>query len=194
MSQQQGQNALADTPKADDNEAPMEGDMLHVKYGNQMLTGLTKPVRSEQGVVKSCPRQPSPQHRCRTFPGGGIASAQRSATVQPPLWKPRHMSRLAAAIVVGMALVPAMAFAQAKASKASGYDQLKLFGEAFERIRQDAVEPVTEAKLIGAAIAGMLSGLDARSVYISEAAFRASQTPSNNEAGSLGLALTIGNG
>ena len=59
-----------------------------------------------------------------------------------------------------------------KAAKASGYDQLTLFGEAFERIRQDAVEPVTEAKLIAAAIAGMLSGLDARSVYLSEAAFR----------------------
>jgi carboxyl-terminal processing protease len=104
------------------------------------------------------------------------------------------MFRLAAAIVVGVTLVPAMAFAQAKGSKAGGYDQLSLFGEAFERIRQDAVEPVTEAKLIGAAIAGMLSGLDARSVYISEAAFRASQTPSNNEAGTLGLVLTIGNG
>jgi hypothetical protein len=193
MSQQQGQNALADTPKTDDNEAPMEGDVLHVKNGNQMLTGLTKPVRSEQGVVKSCPRQPSPQRRSRTFPGGGIGSAQRSA-VQPPLWRPRNMSRLAAAIVVGVALAPAMAFAQAKASKASGYDRLSQFGEAFERIRQDAVEPVIEAKLIGAAIAGMLSALDARSVYISEAAFRTSQTPSNNEAGTLGLVLTIGNG
>ena len=104
------------------------------------------------------------------------------------------MFRLAAAIIVGVTLVPAMAFAQAKASKAGGYDQLSLFGEAFERIRQDAVEPVTEAKLIGAAIAGMLSGLDAHSVYISEAAFRASQTPSNNETGTLGLVLTIGNG
>jgi carboxyl-terminal processing protease len=104
------------------------------------------------------------------------------------------MFRLAAAIVVAVTLVPAMAFAQAKGSKASGYDQLSLFGEAFERIRQDAVEPVTEAKLIGAAIAGMLSGLDAHSVYISEAAVRASQTPSNNEAGTLGLVLTIGNG
>jgi carboxyl-terminal processing protease len=104
------------------------------------------------------------------------------------------MFKLAAAIVVGVTLIPPMAFAQTKITKASGYDQLTLFGEAFERIRQDAVEPVTEAKLIAAAIAGMLSGLDARSVYISEAAFRASQTPSNNEAGTLGLVLAIGNG
>ena len=104
------------------------------------------------------------------------------------------MFRLAAAIVFGVALVPGAAFAQAKSSKAGGYEQLNLFGEAFERIRQDAVEPVTEAKLIGAAIAGMLSGLDARSAYISEAAFRASLTPANDDAATLGLVLTIGNG
>jgi carboxyl-terminal processing protease len=104
------------------------------------------------------------------------------------------MFRLAAAIVFGLAFVPGAAFAQAKSNKGSGYEQLNLFGEAFERIRQDAVEPVTEAKLIGAAIAGMLSGLDARSAYIGEAAFRASQTPANDDAASLGLVLTIGNG
>jgi carboxyl-terminal processing protease len=69
-----------------------------------------------------------------------------------------------------------------------------LFNEAFERIRQDAVEPVTEGKLIGAAIAGMLSGLDARSAYISEAVFRASQVAAKEDAGTLGLVVTIENG
>jgi len=104
------------------------------------------------------------------------------------------MFRLLAAIVITVALVPGAASAQAKGTKGSGYEQLNLFGEAFERIRQDAVEPVTEAKLIGAAIAGMLSGLDARSAYISEAAFKASQTRANDDAATLGLVLTIGNG
>jgi len=104
------------------------------------------------------------------------------------------MIKLAAAIFFSLALVPGAASAQAKSSKGSGYEQLNLFGEAFERIRQDAVEAVTEAKLIGAAIAGMLSGLDARSAYISEAAFRALQTPANDNATTLGLVLTIGNG
>jgi carboxyl-terminal processing protease len=104
------------------------------------------------------------------------------------------MIKLAAAIFFSVALVPEAASAQAKSGKGGGYEQLNLFGEAFERIRQDAVEPVTEAKLIGAAIAGMLSGLDARSAYISEAAFRASQKPANDDAATLGLVLTIGNG
>ena len=104
------------------------------------------------------------------------------------------MIKLVAAIFFSLALVPGAAFAQAKSGKGSGYEQLNLFGEAFERIRQDAVEPVTEAKLIRAAISGMLSGLDARSAYISEAAFRASQTAANDDAATLGLVLTIANG
>ncbi len=104
------------------------------------------------------------------------------------------MIKLAAAIFFSVALVPVAVSAQAKSGKGSGYEQPNLFGEAFERIRQDAVEPVTEAKLVAAAIAGMLSGLDARSAYISETAFRASQTPANDDDAALGLVLTIENG
>jgi carboxyl-terminal processing protease len=104
------------------------------------------------------------------------------------------MKKLAAAIFLSVALVPGAMSAQAKSGKGSRYEQLNLFGEAFERIRQDAVEPVIDAKLIGAAIAGMLSGLDARSAYISEAAFKALQTPANDDAASLGLAVAIENG
>ena len=103
------------------------------------------------------------------------------------------MYRLAAAIAFSMALAPGAAPAQ-KSGKGSGYEQLNLFGEAFERIRQGAVEPVTEGKLIGAAIAGMLSGLDARSAYISEATLRASPTSANDDAATLGLVLTIRSG
>src|ERR1700757_4501340 len=104
------------------------------------------------------------------------------------------MSRLVTAIIVSTLVMSGAAFAQARNSKGSGYEQLNLFGEAFERIRQDAVEPVTEAKLIRAAISGMLSGLDPGSAYISEATFRASQTPARDDAATLGLVLTIGNG
>ena len=104
------------------------------------------------------------------------------------------MGRLAAAFVLSALLASGFAFAQAKSGKGSGYEQLNLFGEAFERIRQDAVEPVGEGKLIGAAIAGMLSGLDAHSAYISEAAFRAMQTPTDDERVGLGLVVTIDNG
>jgi len=104
------------------------------------------------------------------------------------------MRKLVTAVVVGTLLATGFAFAQAKSNKGAGYEQLNLFSEAYDRIRQDAVEPVGEGKLIGAAIAGMLSGLDARSGYISEAAFKAMQTPANDDKASLGLVVTIENG
>jgi carboxyl-terminal processing protease len=96
------------------------------------------------------------------------------------------------AFAFGALLASNIALAQSKSGK-GGYEQLNLFNEAYERIRQDAVEPVAEGKLIGAAIAGMLSGLDARSAYINEAAFRAMQTPANENLAGLGLVVTIEN-
>ena len=51
-------------------------------------------------------------------------------------------------------------FAQQKTGKDGVYEELNFFDEAFERIRQDAVDSVSDTKLIGAAISGMLSGLD----------------------------------
>jgi carboxyl-terminal processing protease len=104
------------------------------------------------------------------------------------------MRKLATALVVSALFAAGPALAQAKGGKGGGYEQLNLFSEAYDRIRQDAVEPVGEGKLIGAAIAGMLSGLDARSAYISEAAYRAMQTPANEDQGSVGLVVTIDNG
>jgi carboxyl-terminal processing protease len=104
------------------------------------------------------------------------------------------MRRGVAALAVSAMLVAGLAFAQAKSGKGGGYEQLNLFSEAYDRIRQDAVEPVGEAKLIGAAIAGMLSGLDPRSAYINEAAYRAMQMPANEDQVSVGLAMTIENG
>ena len=104
------------------------------------------------------------------------------------------MFRLVTAIIVSTLMMSDVTLAQARNSKASGYEQLNLFGEAFERIRQDAVEPVAEKKLVEAAIAGMLSGLDTRSAYISEAALKASQGSASDAAATSGLVVTIENG
>ena len=81
-----------------------------------------------------------------------------------------------------------------KPDKGSVYEQLNLFSEAFERIRQDAVEPVADQKLIETAIAGMLSGLDPRSAYISESDYKALKAPSGDEAASPGIVVTLDNG
>jgi carboxyl-terminal processing protease len=103
------------------------------------------------------------------------------------------MRKLATALAMGALLAAGPALPQGKSGK-GGYEQLNLFSEAYDRIRQDAVEPVGEGKLIGAAIAGMLSGLDARSAYISEAAYRAMQTPANEDQASIGLVITVDSG
>jgi carboxyl-terminal processing protease len=103
------------------------------------------------------------------------------------------MRKLVAAVALSALLASGFAAAQPK-GKGGGSDQLTLFGEAFERIRQDAVEPVGEAKLVGAAIAGMLSGLDPRSAYLDEAAFRAMQRPGTEDQANLGMVVTIESG
>src|SRR5438270_9064671 len=80
----------------------------------------------------------------------------------------------------------------AKPVKSSVYEQLNLFSEAFERIRQDAVEPVADQKLIETAIAGMLSGLDPNSGYLNENEYKALKAPAA-ETASPALVLTTQN-
>ena len=55
------------------------------------------------------------------------------------------MWKLVAALVVSSLLALSSTLAQPKSAK-GGYDQLNLFGEAFDRIRQDAVEPAGDAE------------------------------------------------
>lgn len=83
--------------------------------------------------------------------------------------------------------------AQPQSGKDAIYQELNLFDEAFERIRQDAVDPVSDTKLIGAAVAGMLSGLDPNASYIDPAAFKALHGPTKDNEAGIGLAVTIDN-
>src|ERR1700676_507695 len=104
------------------------------------------------------------------------------------------MRKTIMAVALIVFLAPAAALPQAKSGKSGVYEQLNLFGEAFERIRQDAVEPVGDGKLIETAIAGMLAGLDPHSVYINETDYKALQKSVSEDAVSIGLALTLDNG
>lgn len=83
----------------------------------------------------------------------------------------------------------------ASSGKSSVYEELNLFGEAFERIRQDAVEPVTDQKLIETAIAGMMASLDPNCVYLTEDEYQAQQqSAGDRSAGSTGLVVTLDSG
>src|SRR5215470_2731144 len=98
------------------------------------------------------------------------------------------------AVLVILPLVAGGVVAQQKSGKDNVYEELNLFDEAFERIRQDAVDPVADEKLVRAAIAGMLSGLDPHSSFMDEEQFRASQMPVDSEAAGSGIVVTIDNG
>ena len=103
------------------------------------------------------------------------------------------MRKSALAVALIAFLAPATALPQAKGGKGGVYEQLNLFGEAFERIRQDAVEPVGDGKLVQTAISGMLSGLDPRSAYLTEAEYKALLARTPGETASIGLVVTLDN-
>jgi carboxyl-terminal processing protease len=97
-------------------------------------------------------------------------------------------------LVLLVLLAPSAALSQSKSGKSGVYEQLNLFGEAFERIRQDAVEPVGDRRLIETAIAGMLASLDPNSAYLSEEEYKTQQAPAEAQTGSTGLVVTIDGG
>src|ERR1700735_4833696 len=71
---------------------------------------------------------------------------------------------------------------------------LDLFGEVFERVRADYVEPVKDSDLIEAAINGMLTSLDPHSGYMNEKAFKEMEVQTKGEFGGLGIEVTMDNG
>ncbi|HMM15230.1 MAG TPA: S41 family peptidase [Parvibaculum sp.] len=82
----------------------------------------------------------------------------------------------------------------AHAANSDTYRQLNLFGDVFERVRADYVEPTDDAKLIEAAINGMLTSLDPHSSYMNPKNFRDMQVQTRGEFGGLGIEVTMENG
>jgi carboxyl-terminal processing protease len=90
-----------------------------------------------------------------------------------------------------MALVGASAKA---AGNADTYRQLNLFGDVFERVRADYVERPDDAKLVEAAINGMLNGLDPHSSYMDSKSYRDMQVQTKGQFGGLGIEVTMEQG
>ena len=79
-------------------------------------------------------------------------------------------------------------------NRAETYRLLTLFGDVFERVRAEYVEPVNDRDLIENAINGMLTGLDPHSSYMNVKSFRDMQVQTRGEFGGLGLEVTSENG
>jgi carboxyl-terminal processing protease len=95
---------------------------------------------------------------------------------------------LAGALITTQLAAPLIAETAGQSS--SVYEQLDLFGDAFERIRSQYVEEPDSAKLIEAAINGMLTSLDPHSSYMNAEDYAAMQVQTNGEFGGLGIEVT----
>lgn len=93
-----------------------------------------------------------------------------------------------------LAFSPACAAENDAPDNAETYEMLNLFGDVFERVRQDYVEEVSDQELIENAINGMLTSLDPHSGYLSERNFKEMQVQTRGEFGGLGIEVTMENG
>jgi len=79
-------------------------------------------------------------------------------------------------------------------NRAETYRLLTLFGDVFERVRAEYVEPTNDRELIENAINGMLTGLDPHSSYMNAKSFRDMQVQTRGKFGGLGLEVQAENG
>lgn len=90
--------------------------------------------------------------------------------------------------------MPDIPVEQISENKVSVYEQLNLFGEVFERVREQYVEEVGDDKLIEYALNGMLTSLDPHSSYLTEDDFEDMRVQTKGEFGGLGIEVTMENG
>ncbi len=90
---------------------------------------------------------------------------------------------------------------EAKKPKLSPEEQRKqtlelmdLFGDVFEKIREDYVEEPEDKKVVEAAINGMLTSLDPHSSFLNEEDYKDMQEQTKGEFGGLGIEVTMKNG
>ena len=101
-----------------------------------------------------------------------------------------RLTILAAAFLLAYGL-PA---ASQSTNNADTYEQLRLFGDVFEKVRADYVEEVTDEQLVENAINGMLAALDPHSSYLNAKSFEEMQVQTRGEFGGLGIEVTMENG
>src|SRR5215510_3618023 len=136
----------------------------------------------------------------RLRPPQDTASRQHSRTSQKVAKRMFRTSLLAATALVAGITIGGVAFhasgvkAQAASSSSNTYEQLNLFGEVFERIRDNYVEPADDEKLIEAAVNGMLTSLDPHSSYLNQKDFQDMQVQTKGEFGGLGIEVTMEDG
>ena len=100
---------------------------------------------------------------------------------------------LASCLALVALIVPTSSVSQS-GPREEVYRQLTLFGDVFQRVRDDYVEEVGDQELITSAINGMLTSLDPHSNYLEEDAFDKMRERTRGEFGGLGIEITMEDG
>jgi carboxyl-terminal processing protease len=104
------------------------------------------------------------------------------------------MAAVAGAFAAGVVVGPVVAAWAQESGRAETYRLLNLFGDVYERIRAEYVEPINDRDAIENAINGMLNGLDPHSSYLNQRSYRDMQVQTRGEFGGLGIEVTQENG
>jgi carboxyl-terminal processing protease len=108
----------------------------------------------------------------------------------------RKISLLLAGALMGasaMSLVYGVPGTAANAAASDTYKQLAIFGDIFERVRNQYVTPPDDKSLVENAINGMLTSLDPHSSYLNPEAAKDMRVQTKGEFGGLGIEVTMEN-
>jgi carboxyl-terminal processing protease len=108
--------------------------------------------------------------------------------------KLRVLVAVVAVVSLGMPLLQAATPSGTTAPGDSTKRVLELFGRAFGIAQAEYVEPVSDQKLVEAALNGMLTSLDPHSSYLTEDAYNEMKVQTRGKYGGLGLEITQENG
>jgi carboxyl-terminal processing protease len=103
---------------------------------------------------------------------------------------------LLVALAVALVILPVRheVGAASSSNTAETYKELNLFGDVFERVRNDYVDEVSDDTLIESAINGMLTALDPHSNYLNAKNFTDMKVQTRGEFGGLGIEVSMENG
>ncbi|MDH5412297.1 MAG: S41 family peptidase [Alphaproteobacteria bacterium] len=99
-----------------------------------------------------------------------------------------------AAAIVATGLLSWSTGAPTQEASSDTLRQLELFGDVFDRVREEYVEEVSDEQLIEAAIQGMLTSLDPHSTYMNPKAYADMRTSTRGKFGGLGIEVTMESG
>src|SRR6185437_2446 len=174
---------------------------LLAPFGSVAYAQPATPAPAAQTPAAPAPASPAAPEP-NNFKPGKSAPAAPGAAPAAPSTSPAPTAPAPAKPAPAPAPAPTNTLDESSGSQDAGkprsaaeiYSDLDLFGEVFDRIRQQYVDVVDERKLIHAALDGMLSSLDPHSGYLDDTSYKAMQQDTSGEFGGLGIEVQMQDG